>query len=74
MVVGDPRIVRVLPEVSALEFAVTVASRAEQEHVARVAIVRDAIARALSTRFATVPNDGDEAERASDHPHEAVGA
>ncbi|MDB5480145.1 MAG: bacterial regulatory helix-turn-helix, lysR family protein [Caulobacteraceae bacterium] len=58
-VAGDPQIVRVLPEVSALEFSVTVASRAEQEHMARVAFVRDAIARALSTRFATV---ADEAE------------
>ena len=74
MMVGDPQIVRVLPEVSALEFAVTVASRAEQEHMARVAFVRDAIAHALSTRFATVPNDGDEVRGASDCPLEAVRA
>jgi DNA-binding transcriptional LysR family regulator len=57
IVAGDPQIVRILPEVSALEFSVTVASRAEQEHMARVAFVRDVIARALSTRFATVPNE-----------------
>ena len=65
VVARDPRIVRVLPEVSALEFDVTVASRAEQEHMARVAFVRDAIASALSTRFATVPNEGDDSQLAT---------
>jgi DNA-binding transcriptional LysR family regulator len=59
IVAGDPRIVRVLPEVSALEFSVTVATRAEQEHMARVAFVRDALARALSTRFATVTDEAE---------------
>jgi DNA-binding transcriptional LysR family regulator len=59
VVAGDPQVVRVLPDVSALEFPVTVASRAEQEHMARIAFVRKAIAHALSSRFATVPNEGD---------------
>ena len=65
MVAGDPQIARVLPDVSALELAVTVASRAEQEHMARIAVVRDALARALSARFATVPHDGDDCDVAA---------
>lgn len=55
MVAEEPEIVRVLPEVCALQFDVTVASREEQEHMARVAFARDAIASALSARFATIP-------------------
>jgi DNA-binding transcriptional LysR family regulator len=68
MVAEDPHVIRVLPEVSAFEFDVTVASRAEQEHIARVSLVRDAIASALSTRFASAPSDGDQRDVAALRP------
>ena len=68
VVAGDPQVVRVLPGVSVLEFSVTVASRAEQEHMARVTYVREAIAHALSSRFATVPNEGDRSAAAASLP------
>jgi len=67
IVAGEPQIVRVLPEVSPLAFMVTVATRAEQEPMARVAFVRDALAEALSTRFATVPADGEDSDPAPPH-------
>ena len=57
MVADDPDIIRVLPEVSALDLDVTVASRADQEHMVRTVIVRDSIADALTARFFASPSE-----------------
>lgn len=44
----EPELVRILPRISALEYQLTVASRRDPAEPARVAVVREALTRALS--------------------------